>query len=434
MSAALRNRDEVRGWLTEHAYDPDPAGPDRVGIELEMFPYWLTRRGAPAERFALVELIALLESVPGATRRPDDDDGRPSWDLDGAIITEEPGAQLEVAGPPDPDLDTALRRIERIVDALARAFDDAGAGLATAGLDLWSDDEIPVQLEVPRYVAMSEYFRRRGDLAGFRLMSSTCSLQLNLDLGDRETAPKRWLLANLAAPVLTAAFAASPDDGAVNGRAARWREIDPTRTGVPPTLIAGDDDPLEHLLSDVLRADVMFVNRGGEVHAGAPGWRFVDWVDEGHPRYGLPTGGDLADHISTLWPEVRLRGYLELRMIDALPRRWRAAACALVVGLIYDGVACDAALETLAPHRRELPGLIYRAAVKGLSDPTIRVMVDEVLAIARSGAQRSGLSGAAGASELIETHLRDGRHLADGLREADRRGRRESFAWAEVRS
>jgi glutamate--cysteine ligase len=437
MSEVLNDRDDVGAWLAEHVYCPtSDGGVDRVGLELELFPYWLTREGRPAARLALVEIVAGVEEVPGAQRRRDAGDGRPAWDLGGALITEEPGAQLEVAGPPDPDVDTAVERLEGIVDELGAAFEQEGAGLAAAGLDLWSGDrDVPVQLEVPRYEAMSEYFRRRDDLAGFRLMCSTCSLQINLDLGAPATARRRWVLANLAAPVFTAAFAASPTRDGVNGRALGWRGTDQTRTGVPAPLVAGDDDPLEHVLADVLRADVMFIARGDEVHPGEPGWRFADWVRNGHERYGPPTGDDLALHLTTLWPEARLRGsYIEVRTIDSVPRRWRSAVTALVVGLLYDDRATDTALDRLSPFRAELPETIDRAARQGLNDLTLRRLAAEVLQAGHEGAVRLGMGAAERATDLLEAFTLRGRHLSDELEEASAGGPGSSFAWAEARS
>lgn len=437
MSEALKDRDAVGAWLAENVYSPpSDGGVDRVGLELELFPYWLTREGRPAARLALVELVATVGGITRARRHEESEDGRPSWDLCGALITEEPGAQLEVAGPPDPDVDTAVERVERIVDELGAAFGQEGAGLAAAGLDMWSgDSDVPVQLEVPRYEAMSEYFRRRDDLAGFRLMCSTCSLQINLDLGSPARAQRRWLLANLAAPVFTAAFAASPAPGGVNGRALGWRGADPTRTGVPAPLVAGVDDPLEHVLADVLRADVMFVARDGEVFPGEPGWRFADWVRDDHRRYGPPTGGDLALHLTTLWPEARLRGnYIEVRTIDSVPRRWRSAVTALVVGLLYDDRATDTALDLLTPFRADLPQTIGRAARRGLNDPTLRGVAAEVLQAGHEGAVRLGVSAAERAAAFLEGFTLAGRHLADELEGALAEGPASSFAWAEARS
>jgi glutamate--cysteine ligase len=434
VSELLRDVDDVRTWLAANVYGPGPDDVDerKVGLEVELFPFWLARDGRPAARLALVELIGLLDRVPGAERNPVGADGRPSWLLDGALLTEEPGAQLEIAGPPERDAAAALTRVEGIAQRLAATFAEAGAGLAAAGLDCWSErEQVPVQVAIPRYDAMTTYFERRGDRAqGHLLMCSSCSLQINVDLGPSGTARDRWLLANLAAPVLTAAFAASPVEGAVNGRAMGWRALDPTRTGVAPPLVEGSDDPLEHALADALRADVLVVERDGSAAAGRPGWSFEQWVSEGHPRWGWPTGADLATHLTTLFPESRLRGFLEVRGIDELPARWRGAAVALLCGLLYDRAAGETARAVLEPCRPILPHLLRTAARDGLADPTIAGVATAVLEPALEGARRLGIRQAEDAEAYLERFTRRRAHPSDELRSALAAGPAVAFAWA----
>jgi glutamate--cysteine ligase len=430
----LCDADDVRAWLAEHVYGPEPGDPDdrKVGLEVELFPFWLAKDGRPAARLALVELMGLLDRVPGAERNPAGADGRPSWRVGDTLLTEEPGAQVEVAGPPEPDADTALAGIEEVVARLDATFRAAGAGLAAAGLDCWSAaEQVPVQVAIPRYSAMTTYFERRGDRRqGHLLMCSSCSLQVNLDLGPPEVAAHRWVLANLAAPVITAAFACSPVPEAVNGRALGWRQLDPTRTGVAPPLVAGGDDPLEHALADALRADVLVVERDGAAEAGGPGWSFGSWVERGHPWFGHPTTDDLATHLTTLFPESRLRGFIEIRGVDELPARWRGAAVALLCGLLYDEDAGAAAREALEPHRSDLRSLLDRAATSGLGDPVLGALAVTVLDAARDGAERIGIRATAEADRFLETFTHRGRHPSDELRTALDEGPAEAFAWA----
>jgi glutamate--cysteine ligase len=433
VSDTLRDADDVRAWLAANVYHPRPdaAAVGKVGLEAEFFPFWIAPGGRPAARLALVEIVGIVDGVPGARRNPDALDGRPSWQLGGALITEEPGAQLEVAGPPEPDAGTAIGGLEAVVDSLRASFGAAGADLGAAGLDCWSTpEEVPVQLTVPRYGAMTEYFRARGGPEGHLLMCASCSVQVNVDLGPPATAARRWLLANLAAPALVAAFAASPVAGAVNGRALGWQGLDPTRTGVPPPLVAGVDGPLEHVLADALRADVLFVLRDGQALAGAPDWSFGDWVASPHPRFGRPTTADLARHLTTLFPEARLRGFLEVRGVDALPRPWRGAAVALVVGLLYDPVASDAALALLTPHRAAVPDLLHRAARDGLGDPLIAALASGVLEAALQGARRLRIPQADDAVSFIERFTARRAHPADELRAALRDGPAAAWRWA----
>jgi glutamate--cysteine ligase len=434
VSEALRDPDDVRTWLATNVFHPTDADPEvgKVGLEVELFPFWLARDGRPAARLALVELIGLLDDLPGAARNPAGKDGRPSWTLGGALLTEEPGAQLEVAGPPDADADAALRRIDEVVGALARGLGERNVGLGGAGLDCWSERErLPVQVPLPRYDAMTTYFERRGHRReGHLLMCSSCSLQVNVDLGPPEVAADRWVLANLAAPVITAAFAASPLPGAVNGRAMGWRGLDPTRTGVPPALVAGSHDPLEHAFDDAMRADVLLVARDGGAEAGRPGWRFADWVAEGHDRWGAPTGEDLATHLTTLFPESRLRGFLEVRGVDELPARWRAAPVALLCGLLYDRTASTTALAALEPHRSQVPDLLDAAAATGLADVGLRQLSLEVLEAGLAGARRLGIERADVAERYLERFVEPGRHPSDELRSALEEGPAAAWRWA----
>jgi glutamate--cysteine ligase len=434
----LRDPDDVRTWLAANVYAP--AGDDpvigKVGLEAELFPFWIAADGRPAARLALVELMGLLDAVPGSVRNPDSGDGRPSWAMGDVLLTEEPGAQLEIAGPPEPDAHTAVVGLETTIDTITRTFAAAGAGLAAAGLDCWSEPEqVPVQVRVPRYGAMTTYFDRRDDLRqGHLLMCSSCSLQVNVDLGPPAVAPRRWLLANLAAPVITAAFAASPVGAAVNGRAMGWRGLDPTRTGVAPPLVAGSDDPLEHALADAVRADVLLVEREGTAIAGVPGWTFGSWVADGHPRWGHPTAEDLATHLTTLFPESRLRRFLEVRGIDELPGRWRAAAVTLLCGLLYDARASEDAHALLEPHRSDVPVLLERAARAGLRDPLLGELSPRVLAAARDGAARLDLPELSDADAYLETFTHRGLHPSDELREALAEGPASAYRWASTAS
>ncbi|MBW3661890.1 MAG: hypothetical protein KY469_02230 [Actinobacteria bacterium] len=435
MDDVLHDDDDVRAWLAAHVYAPRPSNPvvGQVGLELELFPFWLAQGRRPAARLALVEIVAIVDDIHGIERSPGATDARPAWFLDGTLVTEEPGAQLELAGPPQPDCATAIDDLEGVLAKVWAGFGAAGAGLAAAGLDCWSrPEQVPVQLEVPRYEAMTTYFGRRGGEYGHLLMCASASIQVNLDLGPPDHARRRWLLANLVAPVLTAAFAASPRPGAVNGRAMGWRKLDPTRTGVPPPLVAGNDDPLEHAVADALRADVMLLERDGRYLAGEPGWRFGRWVAEGHPRYGHPRASDLSLHLTTLFPEARLRGYVEIRGVDALPGRWLPAAITLVTSLFYDDRTMEAALDRLRPHRARLPELLQRAATRGLGDEDLGPLARAVLEAALAGAERLAIPQAGLAEEFLERFTRRGRHPSDELREALADGPEAAWRWASA--
>lgn len=409
--------DGVREALRDLAYLPGTEDPRMVGLEAELFPLWRTPDGRPAARLALVEVIALVSEIAGIVR-DDAPDGRPAWRLASDLITVEPGAQVEIAGPPLADANHALDALERALGALRGVFEEAGAVLAGVGLDCWTrPEEIPIQLGLPRYQAMSAYFAARHATSGHMLMATSASLQVNLDLGPAGLARRRWLAANLLAPVWTAAFTTSPTTTAANARARGWRHLDPTRTGVAPPLLAGEDDPLEHVLSDALRADVMFVERRGVDQPGRPGWTFEDWVRDGHRRYGPARVADLSHHLTTLFPEVRLRRFIEVRGIDQLPPRWMQVPVVLATGLLYDDEALSTSLELLRGWRSDLPEMLSRAAERGLADETIATAAAAVLDAGLAGATRLGTAAGrlARTDAFLEAFTRRRRAPADEL-------------------
>jgi glutamate--cysteine ligase len=221
------------------------------------------------------------------------------------------------------------------------------------------------------------------------MMRHTASLQINLDLGPEGVWQERWLVANLASPLMTASFAASPGLGAVCSRARAWQELDPSRSGFPRLLVEGPgDDPRGEWGQAALEADVM-IYRVSDDHfePGCQGCSFEKWVRNGHPRWGWPTTEDLDYHLTTLFFEVRPRGFLELRAGEALPGRWRAAPVTLMAALFYDDGARTAALDLLHDRRAELPEMWRRAALDGVREPELRDLACELWKIGIDGAR-----------------------------------------------
>jgi len=221
------------------------------------------------------------------------------------------------------------------------------------------------------------------------MMRHTASLQINLDLGPEGVWQERWLLANLMSPLLTATFASSPGLGAVCSRARAWQELDPSRSGFPRLLVEGPgDDPRTEWGQAALEADVMIYRVDGDhFEPGCQGCSFEKWIRNGHPRWGWPTIDDLEYHLTTLFFEVRPRGFLELRAGEALPDRWRAVPVALTAALLYDDGARDAAMNLLADHRSGLPELWRRAAIDGVRDPELRDLACRLWKIGIDGAR-----------------------------------------------
>jgi glutamate--cysteine ligase len=221
------------------------------------------------------------------------------------------------------------------------------------------------------------------------MMRHTASLQINLDLGPEGVWQQRWLVANLASPLMTATFASSPGLGAVCNRARAWQELDPTRSGFPRLLVEGPgDDPRGEWGQAALEADVMIYRINGDhFEPGCPGCSFEKWVVNGHPRWGWPTADDLDYHLTTLFFEIRARGFLELRAGEALPDRWRAVPVALMAALFYDDRARESALDLLHDRRQNLPAMWRTAAIDGVHDPELRDLACRLWKIGLDGAR-----------------------------------------------
>jgi len=440
----VRDPDHVRQIVAETCFPslPAAAGPGRVGLELETFPVRVAADGSPVERVLLSELAPLLDDsihdtplVPGGVRRGAG--ASPEWQLGGGRLTFEPGGQLEHSTAPHPSPSGALAELDGGAARLADALGPHGVVLASAGTDVWTRRPVPQQLAAPRYPAMAAYFDRRGP-HGAMMMRDTCALQVNLDLGPPGEREERWLVANLVAPVACATFAASPVAGAVSARALIWQGVDPTRTGFPRALVDGSAaDPVDQLTLAALGADVLLVRREGVGGwaAGRPGWTFADWLREGHPDHGAPTDDDLRYHLTTLFLEVRARGFMELRAVDALPAPLRAVPVTLLAGTLEDPRARAQVRHVLEPYRDRLPALWQRAATAGVGDPALCALAVEAWSFALDGASRLPRGhlppgSLALAEAFLDRLTLRGRCPADELRAALADGAAYALAWA----
>ncbi|WP_059007709.1 glutamate-cysteine ligase family protein [Streptomyces specialis] len=250
----------------------------------------------------------------------------------------------------------------------------------------------------PRYRAMEAHFDRGGPW-GRVMMRGTAAVQISLDAGDDSDGPRgyryRWRLAHRLGPVLIAAFANSPlwrgrKTGWGSSRQAVWRRIDPTRTSAP----GGGPDPRDAWADYALDAQLLCVRRDGSADWSAPrGLTFRSWLTGA--RVGRPPVlDDLEYHLTTLFPPVRPRGWLELRMIDAQPGDGWLIAPALAAVLLDDPVAADAAYAATEPLCGDLalppPEVWARAAKLGPADPAIGKAVRACFAAADAALAASG--------------------------------------------
>jgi glutamate--cysteine ligase len=343
-----------------HAFGGNRAGSrDGVGLEVELMAFvaggerdgCMRAKNADAER-----VVGWLKTI-GAAEGWDlalADEPAPVIALPGrGTITLEPGGQIEYSSAVFGDAVEALDDVDRFIALLSSRADAAGLELRIAGFNsACSIDEIGLQLATPRYRAMDEHFASIGPY-GQEMMRATCALQINLDFGDGSIAAERWRLANMIAPAMNALFANSPH--VHHGRRFRsyrgeiWRHADPTRTG--RLFDRPDLDPVADYLRFALDARVIMIRTGATCVRPTSAQSFREWM-EGGSSLGYPDIADWELHLTTLFPDVRARGFMEFRSIDALPSPWRRVAVGLVTTLMYDESVRRAALERLESRPR----------------------------------------------------------------------------------
>ena len=326
----------------------------------------------------------------------------------GSRVTYEPGGQLELSGPPAASVGDACRRMAADVGAARRAVRLAGLELLAEGADPWRAPHRVVH--TPRYAAMERFFDTDGT-EGRRMMSSTAALQVNVGLGEDTMVGGRWLLAHAIGPTLVAAFANSPvaagrSTGWKSSRFATWWTIDPSRTAP-----VGAGGGLAAWAAYAMAARVMFIRaRPDEYRPLARPMPFARWLVEGH-ELGHPTVDDLDYHLTTLFPPVRPRGWLELRYLDALPDPWWRVAATVVAALVCDDEASAAAFR--ATEGTE--DLWLDAARYGLQHPALGASAKECVGAALDAAGRIGADAASvdATAEYYDRYVVQGRCPAD---------------------
>lgn len=355
--------DRVRALeaLVRARFTPPAPGARRVGLEWEVLP--LRATGAPVPPHDGPDgpgTLGVLQRLGAECgwREEDAGYGLPRFVLpDGGLLSYEPGGQLEWSSAVHATLgalDAALAEVAgRVGDAMAAA----GIHLLARGVDPRTPlDEAAMVMDGERYRRQRAHYDRRG-AAGRAMMLQTAGLHLNLDPGDEPVAA--WGVANAVAPLLVAVFANSPARGgattaARSHRAAIWRALDPTRTAV----FASSADPAAGYLAFALGAESFLLGEAGETPRP-----FAEWLAAG-------AGDDtLAAHLTTLFPEVRPRGYLELRSVDTLPAHLAVLPAAVAWASLHHAPLRAAILRELPPPTVDC---LARAGTLGLADAELR--------------------------------------------------------------
>jgi glutamate--cysteine ligase len=382
----------------------------KLGTEHEKFGYTLDDlRPLPyaGERSIHAILTGMAERYAW---RPVMEGGQPIALIDdsGASITLEPGGQLELSGAlldsihqTCTEVNTHLRQVRSVSEPLGIAF--LGMGFHPK----WRREDMQ-WMPKARYRIMREYMQKVGTL-GQDMMARTCTVQVNLDYSSETDMVHKFRTSLALQPVATALFANSPfTDGRPNGylsyRSHVWEDTDPDRTGMLP-FVFDDGMGFERYTDYMLDVPMYFVYRDGE-YIDASGQSFRDFLAGRLPALPgeLPTLKDWEDHLTTAFPEVRLKRYLEMRGADGGPWGRLCALPALWAGLLYHQPSLDAAwdmardwsMEERIRLRAEVPRLGLRAEVGGRS---VRDMARELIELARQGLAARGRLNAAGDNE-----------------------------------
>jgi glutamate--cysteine ligase len=343
----IEHRDQLAEYL---AAGCKPKADWRIGTEHEKFGYCKdTHKPLPyeGERSILAVLQGLRDAHGWAPVL--EADKLIGLEKDGANVSLEPGGQLELSGAPldcihqtCDEVNAHLRDVKDVADRIGVGFIGLGAA------PVWTHDQMPM-MPKGRYKLMNAYMDRVGTM-GKSMMYRTCTVQVNLDYGSEADMVQKLRVALALQPVATALFANSPFwEGRVNGhkswRARVWRDLDPARTGMLP-FVFDDGFGFEAWVDYALDVPMYFVYRDGR-YIDALGQSFRDFLNGRLPALPgeIPTLSDWADHLTTIFPEARIKKFIEMRGADGGPWRRLCALPAFWTGIMYDQSSLDAAWD-----------------------------------------------------------------------------------------
>lgn len=378
--------------INDEVFRLQTIGRDLIGIEMELLAMGARHDPDVPEVPALIPFFAsqphekglreILREVSLADGWQDDHTGGETFTPaalkivlpDGDRLTFEPGGQIEYSSQPYTNLDTAVSQIKTKQKKLISALAQKGVQVFSLGINPWyTVEEIGLQVPKPEYLRMDSYFATRSPPSeGRRMMRQTCTNQINLDFGaDTQTLAKRFLAANLIAPYACAIFSNSAiwdrnKQGMVGFRSAIWQKTDPSRTGFPDLTTVCRDLTKEACV----RSYFDFAMQADVIHPQVRRMSFATWLQEGIAGV-YPTAANFAAHLYTLFPEVRPRGYLEIRSIDGQALVWQFVPAAFYAGIIYDDANLDLVIATLATDVGRLSQLMA-AATHGLQEKELQ--------------------------------------------------------------
>ncbi|MGB2219437.1 MAG: glutamate--cysteine ligase [Henriciella sp.] len=392
-SPRIQNRAELIEWF-EHGEKPKPDW--RVGTEHEKFGF-ICDGYKPLPYAGDISVLTILENMRDKYQwQPIEENGYLiGLKRDGASISLEPGGQFELSGAPLEHVHETCNELNNHLAEVRQITEPMGVGFIGLGASpLWSMDETPM-MPKGRYQIMRDYMSKVGRL-GREMMFRTCTVQANLDYSSESDMVKKFRVALALQPLGTALFANSPFiDGRTNGflsyRSHVWTDTDPDRTGMLP-FVFEDGFGYEQYADYALDVPMYFVRRGGK-YLDASGLSFRDFMSGDLPLLPgeRPAIDDFEDHLSTIFPEVRLKRFLEMRGSDSGPWSSICAFSAFWVGLLYDQTSLDASWELVKNWTaNEREAMRQNTGVLGLKTPipggaTLQDLAIDVLKLSREG-------------------------------------------------
>ncbi len=329
---------------------------------------------------------------------------------DGGSITLEPAGQFELSGAMLENIHQTCCETMAHLQEVKTVAEELGLGFLGMGFQpKWKREDMP-WMPKARYQIMRNYMPKVGKL-GLDMMTRTCTVQVNLDFSSEADMVKKFRVSLALQPIATALFADSPfTEGKPNGylsyRSHIWTDTDPDRTGMLD-FVFEDGFGFERYVDYLLDVPMYFSYRGGE-YIDCAGLSFRDFMAGKLPALpgALPTLVDWADHMTTAFPEVRLKKYLEMRGADGGPWNRLCALPAFWVGLLYDDEALDAAWDLVKDfsmvERNALRDGVPKQALKlPFRTGTVRDLALEALKIAGQGLARRNRLNRTGASEAV---------------------------------
>jgi len=328
--------------------------------------------------------------------------------LDGASLSLEPGGQFELSGAPLKSIHETCAEVNTHLAQTREVANEIGAGVLGLGFaPSWTLDEVPV-MPKGRYGIMRKYMPKVGGY-GLDMMFRTCTVQVNLDFADEADMVKKFRVGLALQPITTALLANSPfregrSSGFLSYRAQVWTDVDLARSGMLP-FVFEDGMGFERYVDYALDVPMYFVYRDGKYHDVA-GKSFRDFLARKIPEVAQfePSMSDWADHLTTIFPEVRLKQFLEMRGADGGQWRRICGMPALWVGLVYDTVALDAAWDMVkdwtAEERQALRDMVPKQGFRApFRNTTVLELARRMLEISGEGLRRRASLDSAGMSE-----------------------------------